>query len=196
MENKIPLSQGSPLLQRETLLLHSCCAPCSSSVLERLAAYYDITLYYYNPNIMPSAEYEKRLSEQRRLLTLFPEPSDTELIEGEYDNSAFLKAVKGLENEPEGSGVRCEKCIEMRLDKTAALARERGFDFFASTLSVSPHKNAALINKILTQTGAKYNIKPLCEDFKKKDGYRRGVELSNKYGLYRQKYCGCVFAGI
>jgi len=178
--------------RRASLLLHSCCAPCSSAVLERLFSDYEITIYYYNPNIMPAAEYEKRLYEQRRLISLIPGAGKTELIEGGYDtpNQAFLKAVEGLENEREG-GRRCEKCIEMRLCKTAETARELGFDFFATTLSVSPHKNTAMINRILLEKGAKHDIKPLCEDFKKKDGYKRSVELSKEYGLYRQGYCGC-----
>jgi len=144
--------------------------------LERLTADCDVVLYYYNPNITPALEYEKRLSEQRRLA----ETLGVRLIEGEYDSEAFADAAEN-----------CEKCILLRLDKTAELAKAQGFELFTTTLSVSPHKNAALINKILTETGAKYDVEPLCEDFKKRDGYKRSVELSKIYGLYRQNYCGC-----
>jgi len=170
---------------KKTLLLHSCCAPCSTSVFERLAEDYKIILFFYNPNIMPAAEYEKRLSEQKRLASIL----DIELIEGEYDNDGFLKALKGFENEPEKSA-RCEKCITLRLSKTAQTAKAHGFDFFATTLSVSPHKNAELINRILKESGAN----SIREDFKKKDGYKRSIELSKMHGLYRQSYCGCIFA--
>ncbi|MCL1823746.1 MAG: epoxyqueuosine reductase QueH [Oscillospiraceae bacterium] len=173
---------------KKSLLLHSCCAPCSSSVLEKLTENYNITLYFYNPNIMPAVEYKKRLSEQKRLLSVL----NIKMIEGDYDNKDFLKAVKGLENEPEGKE-RCKKCIEMRLSKTAQIAGENKFNFFTTTLSVSPHKNAEMIYKILKEQGEIYGIKPVYEDFKKKDGYKRSLELSKKYNLYRQNYCGCVF---
>jgi len=166
------------------LFLHTCCAPCSSAVLERLVENYKVTLFFYNPNIMPAEEYEKRLSEQRRLASML----GVKLIEGDYDHEAFLNAVAGLESEQEGNS-RCEKCIQLRLSKTAEAAKARGFDIFTTTLSVSPHKNAELINKILSELseGA------LLEDFKKNDGFKRSIELSKEYGLYRQKYCGCIF---
>jgi len=154
-------------------------------VLERLSEDYKVVLYFYNPNIMPAAEYEKRLTEQRKLASIL----GTELIEGEYDNEAFLETVKGYKNEREG-GNRCEKCITLRLSKTAEIAKARGFDFFTTTLSVSPHKNAELINRILKSLGDN----SVREDFKKKDGYKRSLELSKIHGLYRQNYCGCVFA--
>jgi len=169
---------------KKTLLLHSCCAPCSTSVLERLTEVYKVILYFYNPNIMPAAEYEKRLSEQKRLASIL----DIALIEGDNDNEVFLKAVRGLENEQEG-GKRCEKCIAMRLFKTAETSKAQGFDFFATTLSVSPHKNTGLINRILKEAGEN----SIREDFKKKDGYKRSTELSKMHGLYRQNYCGCIF---
>jgi predicted adenine nucleotide alpha hydrolase (AANH) superfamily ATPase len=166
------------------IFLHSCCAPCSSAVLEQLKKYYHIILFFYNPNIMPAEEYEKRLAEQRRLASIL----DVELIEGEYDNTAFLKVVRGLESEPE-KGRRCEACIRLRLEKTAKAAKTRGIDTFTTTLSVSPHKNAEMINKILVELSEN----ALSEDFKKKDGYKRSLELSKEYGFYRQNYCGCVF---
>jgi hypothetical protein len=159
------------------LFLHACCAPCSSAVLERLAKMYQIILFFYNPNIMPREEYEKRLAEQRRLAAIL----DVELIEGDYDCDFELTSPC------------CEKCIAQRLFKTAELASARGFDYFTTTLSVSPHKNTELINKLLTEAGALHSVTPLLEDFKKKDGFKRSVELSKMYGLYRQKYCGCVF---
>jgi hypothetical protein len=149
---------------------------------------YKIILFFCNPNIMPAEEYQKRLSEQRRLAELL----GIELIEGEYERAAFLEAVRGLENEPEQGG-RCEKCIQLRLFKTAEVAKARGIDTFATTLSVSPHKNAEQINRLLKSAGELYGLTPLLEDFKKKDGYKRSLELSKQYGLYRQNYCGCVF---
>jgi hypothetical protein len=157
------------------LFLHTCCAPCSSAVLERLAKMYRVVLFFYNPNIMPAEEYEKRLAEQRRLAKIF----DVELIEGEYD----FKLTSSC----------CEKCIAQRLFKTAETAKARGFEAFTTTLSVSPHKDTALINKILKEAGELSGVEPICEDFKKKDGFKRSVELSKQYGLYRQNYCGCVF---
>jgi len=137
-------------------------------------------MFFCNPNIMPAAEYEKRLSEQRNLASV----CNIKLVEAQYDNAAFLKAVKGEKN--------CEICIEMRLAEAAKAAREAGFDAFTTTLSVSPHKNTALINKILLEQGGIYGVEPLCEDFKKRGGFQRSVELSKQYGLYRQNYCGCI----
>jgi hypothetical protein len=156
------------------LLLHCCCAPCSTSVVEKLSADYKITMFFYNPNIIPSEEYEKRLSHQRRLALIY----DMELIEDEYNHAPFINAS-------------CEKCIELRIKKTAETAVKSVFDCFTTTLSVSPHKNYMLISKILTDKGEKYGIEPICIDFKKQDGFKRSVELSKQYGLYRQNYCGC-----
>ena len=168
---------------RPTLLLHSCCAPCSSYVIEYLADYFDITVFYYNPNIQPKEEYEKRKAEQIRLLGLL----DIKFSDCDYDGESFENAVIGLEAEPEG-GKRCTVCFELRLMKTAQMAQD--FDYFATTLTVSPHKNAPLINEIGERVGgAKY----LASNFKKKGGYLRSIELAKKYDLYRQDYCGCKY---
>ncbi len=170
------------------LLLHSCCAPCSSSVLETLMPKINVTVFYYNPNIMPAEEYEHRLSEQRRLCDIL----GVELIEGEYDNDGYLEAVKGLEGAPEG-GDRCSICFARRLLKTAQMAKRDGYDYFCTTLTVSPHKNAEVINTIGSAIACEVGVRFLPSDFKKKNGYLRSIELSKKYGLYRQGYCGCRF---
>ena len=170
------------------LLLHSCCAPCSSSVLEFLMPKIAVTVYYYNPNIMPQSEYERRLGEQRRLCDIL----GVELVEGEYRNDDYLYAVKGLEAEPEG-GARCSECFTMRLRRTAELAKKGGFDYFCTTLTVSPHKNAEIINTLGEKIADEVGISFLPSDFKKRNGYLRSIELSKKYGLYRQVYCGCRF---
>jgi len=175
------------------LLLHSCCAPCSSYVLEYLSEHFRIILLYYNPNIMPANEYYHRLSEQKRLLTLINARHGIELAESRYAEQEFLEAVKGLENEPEG-GARCEKCFRLRLTEAAKAAKEYGADYFATTLTVSPHKNAQKINEIGLEIEAEYGVKYLLSDFKKKNGYKRSIELAGQYGLYRQDYCGCVFS--
>lgn len=178
---------------RPSLLLHSCCAPCSSYVLAYLTQYFDITLFYYNPNIMPEDEYMKRLSEQIRLLNEAYPNGTVRLIEGKYEPERFCEMVRGLEQEPEG-GKRCFKCYEMRLQEAAKQAKEGGFDFFATTLSISPHKNAAKLNEIGEAVGAQYGIAHLPSDFKKREGYKKSIELSKKYGLYRQNFCGCPFS--
>ncbi len=169
------------------LLLHSCCAPCSSSVLEFLLPRIDITVYYYNPCIMPYEEYEHRLGEIRKLCGILSVP----LIEGEYDNDEYLRLAKGLESAPEG-GKRCENCFYMRLKKTAEEAKN-GFDMFCTTLTVSPHKNAALINEIGSAVASETGVTFLPSDFKKRNGYLRSIQLSKQYDLYRQDYCGCRF---
>lgn len=180
--------------RRPTLLLHSCCAPCSSYVLEYLCPYFDITVYFYNPNIHPIDEYDRRLSEQERLIGIMQKEHPTlSLIKGEYDTDSFFAAAEGLEDEKEG-GKRCEKCFDLRLMKTAELAQKGGFDFFATTLTVSPHKNAALINSIGEESAAKHSVDYLASDFKKKGGYQRSIVLSKQFDLYRQNYCGCAFA--
>lgn len=173
---------------RKSLLLHSCCAPCSSYVLAYLTQYFDITVFYYNPNIMPEEEYQKRLSEQQRLL--WEAYGEVRLIEGDYEPGRFRKMAKGLETEPEG-GRRCFQCYEMRLRETAELAKRDGYDYFATTLSISPHKNADKLNEIGEMIAEEYGIAHLPSDFKKKDGYKQSIELSKKYNLYRQNYCGC-----
>ena len=171
---------------KPSLLLHSCCAVCASSVLERLADNFDVTVFYYNPNIMPIGEYEKRLNEQKRYCKAW----NINMIIGEYDNPRFLEYVKGLENEPEG-GARCRKCFELRLDKTAEFAKAGSFSYFCTTLTVSPHKNSDLINIVGNEIGEKYNIKFLPSDFKKREGFKRSMTLANEFGLYKQNYCGC-----
>lgn len=174
--------------RRPRLLLHSCCGPCSSYVLEYLSDYFDITLFFYNPNIQPAEEYEKRLSAQKQLLERAKYKNPVAFLAGEYEPQRFFEAVKGLENCREG-GARCEKCFELRLSNAAEIAKKGGFDYFATTLTVSPHKNAVLINEI----GGRYqNYLP--SDFKKREGYKRSIILSKEYELYRQGYCGCIFS--
>lgn len=177
----------------ESLLLHSCCGPCSSAVLERLAKHFKVTILYYNPNIWPAGEYARRKDEQKRLLALQPMQYPVEFVEGAWEHDSFLRAAKGLEAEPEG-GARCAACFALRLQQSARWAAEQGFAWFTTTLSVSPHKNAALLNALGQQAAQKHNISFLCADFKKKDGYKRSIELSKEYGLYRQDYCGCEFS--
>lgn len=181
--------------QVPTLLLHSCCAPCSSYVLEYLSRYFEITVFYYNPNIFPPEEYKKRVEEQKHLIGQLPSEHPIHFLEGRYLPEEFYAAVKGLEQIPEG-GERCFACYELRLREAAALARELGTDYFTTTLSISPLKNAAKINEIGQRLEAEYGVKHLPSDFKKKNGYRRSVELSGNYGLYRQDYCGCVYSKI
>lgn len=181
-------------LRTPSLLLHSCCGPCSSYCLEYLTQYFDVTVLYYNPNIYPQEEYEKRLQTQKQLLdTAFA--GRVSLLEAGYDHAQFLAAAKGLEQEKEG-GARCEACFRLRLLKTAQIANEKGFAYFATTLTVSPHKNAMVINRIgeELQAGSGEGLLWLPSDFKKKEGYKRSIELSKQYGLYRQEYCGCEFA--
>lgn len=179
----------SNLDDHNKLLLHSCCGPCSSSVIERLRDYFDITVIYYNPNIEPKEEYEKRKSEQLRLLNEL----EIKIMDIDYLNNEYHKKIKGYENEPE-NGLRCPLCFELRLDKTASKAKENNFDFFGTTLTVSPHKNSKIINEIGLKLEEKYGVKFLLSDFKKEDGYKRSIELSKKYDLYRQDYCGCLYS--
>lgn len=176
-----------------TLLLHSCCAPCSSYVLEYLSNYFKITIYYYNPNISPYDEFKKRVEEQKRLIKELPTKNEIEFIEGIYDNDLYEQTISGLEEEKEG-GPRCFLCYRMRLENTARLAKEKGFDYFTTTLSISPYKNSKVLNTIGEELGNKYDVKYLYADFKKKDGYKRSIELSKIYGLYRQDYCGCKYS--
>lgn len=176
-----------------TLLLHSCCAPCSSYTLEYLSNYFDITVYYYNPNISPKAEFDKRFAEQKRLIDSLPAKHEIKLIEGDYNYSDFSEIAKGFENVKEG-GERCFRCYKLRLEKSARLAKEQGFDYFCTTLSISPLKNSQKINEIGLEVAEKYGVKWLPCDFKKKEGYKRSIELSREYNLYRQNFCGCVFS--
>lgn len=176
-----------------SLLLHSCCAPCSSYVLFYLSEYFKVTVFYYNPNIYPVDEYVKRLNEQKRLIKEMELKHKIDFEEGDYDKTEFYKHYKGLENEPE-RGKRCTICYQLRLEETAKLAKENGYEYFTSTLTVSPYKDANLINEIGGQLENKYDIKYLYSDFKKKEGYKKSIEISNKYKLYRQNYCGCSFS--
>lgn len=175
------------------LLLQSCCGPCSSYVLTYLTQHFDIYLYYYNPNVYPAEEYFKRLETQKQLLESLPHDNVIQLVDCNYNHDEFLAVAKGLENEKEG-GARCAKCFMLRLEKTAQKAKELGCDFFGTTLTVSPHKNAQVLNNIGLQLQQKYGVRFLLSDFKKKEGYKQSIELSKKYGLYRQEYCGCEFA--
>ena len=179
--------------RRPSLLLHSCCGPCSSYVMEYLSGYFDLTVFYYNPNIEPEEEYRFRLEEQQRLVNEMSGISVSEVIAGDYDPENYHKAVAGLENEPEG-GKRCLECFRMRLEKTARLAAEKGFDYFTTTLTVSPYKNAPVLNAVGEEAAAKYGVPFLNSDFKKRNGYKRSIELSKEYDLYRQDYCGCVYS--
>ena len=178
--------------ERPTLLLQGCCGPCSSYVLEYLTRYFDVTLLFYNPNIRPEAEYQKRLAALRELLEKMPTASPVQVLEPGWRGEEFLEAVKGLENEPEG-GARCAGCFRLRLEETARLAAEGDYDFFGTTLTVSPHKNADLLNAIGQEVAAKYHAQWLPSDFKKRNGYLRSIQLSKQYGIYRQDYCGCGF---
>lgn len=175
------------------LLLHSCCAPCSSYVIEYLSFYFNISIYYYNPNIYPKEEYLKRKSEQIRLIKSLKSKNKLDIIDCDYDNLIYEEKIKGLENEEE-RGKRCTVCFNLRLDRTALKAKELNYDYFGTTLTVSPYKNSKLINEIGLSLEEKYNIKYLISDFKKKNGYKRSIELSSKYNLYRQNFCGCKYS--
>lgn len=174
---------------RPKVLLHSCCAPCSSHVVTLLKEYFDVTVLYYNPNIYPLEEYLKRKNEQIKLLEILNIP----IMDIDYDHNEFKENVKGLEDEKEG-GARCNKCFALRLEKTAILAQLNQFEYFCTTLTVSPYKNSQIINKIGAILEQKYNVKYLYSDFKKKEGYKKSIELSKKYDLYRQHYCGCEYS--
>lgn len=174
---------------KPNLLLHSCCGPCSSSVLERIKEHFNVSVIYYNPNIYPQEEYLKRKNEQLKLLNVL----GINYIDCDYNENDYLNFVRGLEQEKEG-GARCVKCFELRLNYTAQKALENGFDFFCTTLTVSPHKNAEIINKLGEKIQEKLKINFLYSDFKKKNGYLNSIKLSEKYNLYRQNYCGCRFS--
>ena len=175
------------------ILLHSCCAPCSSHVITYLAPYFDITVLYYNPNIYPKEEYEKRKQEQIKLINELNTPNKLDYLDCDYDNDVYEELIKGYENCPE-RGARCPICFKLRLEKTAKLAKEHNYDYFCTTLTVSPYKNTTQINEIGASLSDKYQIKWLYSDFKKEDGYKKSIELSKKYNLYRQNYCGCIYS--
>ncbi len=185
---KIKASANKP-----TLLLHACCAPCSSYVLEYLSQIFKITLYFYNPNISPEKEYIFRLDELKRLTGEMLPESDIEVVNAEYEPELFYEMAKGMEEMKEG-GERCFKCYEMRLKKAASAAKDGGYDYFTTTLSISPHKNAQKLNEIGKMLSDEYGVSYLFSDFKKKGGYKRSCELSQQFGLYRQDYCGCVYS--
>ncbi len=201
--DKLLLDEGN---RGKHLFLHSCCAPCSSYVLEYLRQFFEITVFYYNPNITFADEYRKRVEEQKRLIDAYNKQREEKILEtdgnicypirymdGDYDGALFLEAVKGLEHCPEGSE-RCFVCYELRLRETARKALETGADYFTTTLTISPMKNAAKLNEIGEALAPRYGVPWLPSDFKKKNGYKRSVELSAEYGLYRQDYCGCAFS--
>ncbi len=175
------------------LLMHSCCAPCSSYCLSYLAEYFSITVLYYNPNISPEDEYYKRIKEQARLVDVLPVKNKISFAEGEYEPLEFFKMAEGMEDMPEG-GARCFKCYEMRQRKAAEYALAHGFDYFTTTLSVSPHKNAQVLNETGLRLEKEYGVKYLVSDFKKKGGYQKSIQYSREYNLYRQDYCGCIFS--
>lgn len=187
------LSSLESLEERKTLLLHACCAPCSSYVLEYLTKYFDITLFFYNPNIYPEEEFRFREDELRRLLSEMPLSSNVKLLSGRYEPSEFFDIAHGYEDLPEGDE-RCRRCYALRLEESARAAKDGGFDYFCTTLSISPYKNAEWLNSIGKEMSEKYGVGYLFSDFKKKNGYKRSVELSEQYSLYRQDYCGCVFS--
>lgn len=195
---KATLESGQP----PRLFLHSCCAPCSSYCLEYLRKYFKITVFYYNPNISMEPEYRKRVEEQKRLITAYNAQLEKnkeitgyviDIVEGDYEPQEFYTIAKGLEQCPEG-GERCFLCYELRLQKTAELAKEQGFDYFATTLTISPLKNAQKLNEIGERLAVEYGVSWLVSDFKKKNGYKRSIELSAEYDLYRQDYCGCIYS--
>ncbi len=191
--HNIMLEQIQALKGTPTLLLQSCCGPCSSYVLEVLSKYFKVTVLYYNPNIFPAEEYNKRLEQQIKIINSMSFENEVCLLPCDYRPDEFSDCVKGFENEPEG-GLRCRECFYLRMAKTAELAKEKDFDFFTTTLSVSPHKNAKLLNEIGKELQEKYGINYLFADFKKKEGYKRSIELSKEFDLYRQEYCGCKFS--
>ena len=174
---------------RPRLLLHSCCGPCSSYVLEYLTRYFDVTILFYGPNIQPEAEYQKRLLWQREVLKHLP----AEILECEYDGGAFEEIARGYEDAPEG-GERCTRCFLLRLEETARQAAAHGFDWYCTTLTVSPHKDPERINRIGREMGEKYGVRWLPSDFKKRNGYLRSIQLAKEYGLYRQDWCGCAYS--
>lgn len=190
---KLYLKEIEKIKKKKNILLHSCCAPCSSSVIMTLINYFNITILYYNPNISPIEEYEKRKKEQIELIKKLKKIATINIIDCDYDNDIYEEKIHGYEECPE-RGERCTICFNLRLEKTAKIAKKNKFDYFCTTLTLSPYKNAKLINEIGEKLGKKYNIKWLYSDFKKNDGYKKSIELSKKYKLYRQDYCGCKYS--
>ncbi len=195
MNYQLELDKILENIDGQTLLLHSCCAPCSSYVITYLATYFNITVFYYNPNISDKSEYDKRIKEQIRLIKSLHTKYPIKFIEGDWDNDKYEEVINGLRDEKEG-GARCSKCFNLRLDKSAFIAKSLNMDYFGTTLTVSPHKNSKLLNEIGLNLEEKYGIKYLVSDFKKRDGYKKSIELSKKYNLYRQDYCGCKYSKL
>ncbi|MEG0291346.1 MAG: epoxyqueuosine reductase QueH [Anaerovoracaceae bacterium] len=191
------LNSVSITREKPSLLLHSCCGPCSTAVIERLAEDYNITVYFYNPNITDAKEYIKRRDSQLLVIDEYNKEHKHEnkvsFLEGTYDTRAFYKIIEGLENEPEGGG-RCKKCYLLRLEQTAIMASMNNYDSFATTLTISPHKSFEIIGEIGNKVSMEYGVNFLNENFKKKAGFQRSIELSKKYNLYRQNFCGCEFS--
>ena len=190
MEEQIASSQ-----EGSTLLLHACCAPCSSAVLERLSNFFKITIIYYNPNITEEKEYLKRLTELKDFIKKIKTKYPINIIDTRYDPKEFFTIAKGLEKEKE-RGKRCYECYKLRLEETAKVAKKQGFDFFTTTLTLSPYKNTTWLNEIGEELSKKYQASYLYSDFKKKNGYKRSIELSKEYNLYRQDYCGCIYSQL
>lgn len=190
---KLCLKELANIKEKKKILLHSCCAPCSSHVISFLTKYFDITILYYNPNISPEEEYLKRKEEQIRLINTIKTQNKLDYIDCDYDNDIYENLIKGYEH-CEERGARCTICFNLRLEKTAKLAKQNNYDYFCSTLTVSPYKNANLINSIGKNLEEEYNIKWLYSDFKKEEGYKKSIELSKEYNLYRQDYCGCIYS--
>ena len=189
--DKLMIDQVGRLDHKPRLLLHACCAPCATAVIERLRPHFDITVYFYNPNIQPEDEYLRRESELKRLLSM-EGYEGIGYIEGEYDEDRYSSLTEHMSEDREG-GARCVVCHDMRLERTAQVARDGGYEYFATTLSVSPHKNPTLINSIGEKLSQTYGVEWLYADFKKRGGYQRSVQLSNELGIYRQSYCGCLY---
>ena len=190
---KLYLKEIENIEKKKKILLHSCCAPCSSAVIMALMDYFDITILYYNPNISPKEEYLKRKEEQINLIKKLKNITDINIIDCDYDNEIYEKRIKGYEDCPE-RGKRCNICFNLRLEKTAEIGQSKNFDYFCTTLTVSPYKDAKLINEIGKNLEKKYRIKWLYSDFKKNDGYKKSIELSKKFNLYRQDFCGCKYS--
>lgn len=193
--DKLMEEQMSSTKEGSTLLLHACCAPCSSACLERLSNFFKITIIYYNPNITEEKEYLKRLEELKNFIQKIKVKYPINIIDTRYDPKEFFEISKGLEKEKE-RGKRCYKCYELRLEETAKVAKENNFDFFATTLTLSPYKKTDWLNEIGENLSNKYQTSYLYSDFKKKNGYKRSIELSKKYNLYRQDYCGCIYSKL
>ncbi|MFV0464960.1 MAG: epoxyqueuosine reductase QueH [Lachnospiraceae bacterium] len=191
LENLILKNQAEGVIPK--LLLHSCCAPCSTYVIEYLSDFFEITVFYYNPNIYPDQEYEMRAREQKEFIRKFESKYPVTFLEGKFDKEIFYQNVKGHESDPEGSE-RCLICYRQRLEKTAEQATEHKMDYFATTLTISPLKNTQALNEIGSQLSEEFHVKYLASDFKKQNGYKRSIELSKEYNMYRQDYCGCIFS--